>query len=276
VINNFESVPNDADTSVWLMNGRGYPLADVPVDFNNATRSTTLADGSVDIGAYEVTPTVAPPLAFASGAPEAGTTTSYTWGQDTVAYITWTPSSSVPSAIEMRYYPGTNPPSPTSGSNYMNAYWDISTSTASVFDYALKLKYNPATLGTVPSENDLVIAKYDGTWNPFTGTATITNTAQTSMEITNQYSFSQFTGTDNNLPLPVTLGSFAVILRGSEVSVQWQTASEKNVSHFVVERSFDNHNFTTVGNVPAKGTSSTPVAYEFTDREGVELCRSIS
>lgn len=67
--------------------------------------------------------------------------------------------------------------------------------------------------------------------------------------------------------LPVKLESFTTQLAaGNEkVNVRWTTATESNVSHFIVERSADGVNFTSVGSVAATGNTSTSKNYILVD-----------
>jgi hypothetical protein len=66
--------------------------------------------------------------------------------------------------------------------------------------------------------------------------------------------------------LPVSLVSFDAKAAGSDkVNVTWVTASEKNNSHFVIERSYNAKNFEAIGSVEGKGDSDVASSYEFTD-----------
>ncbi len=58
-----------------------------------------------------------------------------------------------------------------------------------------------------------------------------------------------------NVVLPVTLLSFKVQGFKSYNSINWQTATEINTSHFNIQRSTNGKDFTTIGKVPAKGAS---------------------
>ncbi len=64
-------------------------------------------------------------------------------------------------------------------------------------------------------------------------------------------------------PLPVTLLSFNVIASAAKQSesINWETASEINTSHFNIQRSEDGSTFYTIGTVKAKG----PSTYNFND-----------
>lgn len=69
----------------------------------------------------------------------------------------------------------------------------------------------------------------------------------------------------SNSPLPVELISFEGSRRGNKVLLQWQTATEKNSSHFIVERTNDGGNFVEVTKVLAAGNSSQLISYEAFD-----------
>ena len=66
--------------------------------------------------------------------------------------------------------------------------------------------------------------------------------------------------------LPVTLTNFTVTKQNNQSNLlQWTTAQEFNSNYFSVERSFDGTNFSTLGNVNAKGNSSVQSNYLYTD-----------
>ncbi len=68
-------------------------------------------------------------------------------------------------------------------------------------------------------------------------------------------------------PLPVNLVSFKATYQSESqsVSLGWMTSSEKNNSHFVVERSADAKNFTTIGRLEGGGTIAASKDYYLTD-----------
>lgn len=65
--------------------------------------------------------------------------------------------------------------------------------------------------------------------------------------------------------LPVELIYFKANLITKAVKVEWQTASEVNSSHFLVERSTDGEIYKIIGEVSAAGNSDELIAYEFID-----------
>ena len=66
--------------------------------------------------------------------------------------------------------------------------------------------------------------------------------------------------------LPVELSSFVSSINGSNVTLNWSTASEINNSGFDIERSSVSGTWSKVGNVTGNGTSATTHSYTFTDR----------
>ena len=76
----------------------------------------------------------------------------------------------------------------------------------------------------------------------------------------------------NIIPLPVELTSFTGRWAGGAAELNWATATEKNSSHFVVERSVGGAaSFRAVGQVEAACTSSSPKTYQLRDAEAGTL-----
>lgn len=67
--------------------------------------------------------------------------------------------------------------------------------------------------------------------------------------------------------LPVELVSFKALASNNAVQLSWATASEKDNSHFIVERSLDGKTFTKIATITGKGTSSIRSNYIFTDED---------
>jgi hypothetical protein len=65
--------------------------------------------------------------------------------------------------------------------------------------------------------------------------------------------------------LPVTLSAFTASVKGTTVGLNWQTASENNSSHFILEKSADNQHFVAVATINAAGNSTSTKQYSFTD-----------
>lgn len=76
-------------------------------------------------------------------------------------------------------------------------------------------------------------------------------------------------------PLPLTLTSFRVKGASCAALLSWNTAEEKNVSHFSIERKSGDSDFESIGTVTAKGAGREQ-AYTYTDntaQEGTFLYR---
>ncbi|MEX1132942.1 MAG: T9SS type A sorting domain-containing protein [Flavobacteriales bacterium] len=79
-------------------------------------------------------------------------------------------------------------------------------------------------------------------------------------------------GTDvmNCTILPVELLTFDAKAQPAHVDVLWSTASERNSSHFMVQRSADGDNFLDIGRVAAAGNSVQTLDYGFMDEAPLE------
>jgi len=71
--------------------------------------------------------------------------------------------------------------------------------------------------------------------------------------------------------LPVELLDQRITCLGSGVRFEWTTATERNCAGFVVERSLDAVDWTTLGTVPCAGNSQMPLEYAFYDPLSIQL-----
>lgn len=83
----------------------------------------------------------------------------------------------------------------------------------------------------------------------------------------NVNSFSQFTVSDVNQPLPVELTRFSASLLEPHVELNWETASEINSDFFSVERSQNGIDFSEIGQIKAAGDSDAPLQYRYIDEQ---------
>ncbi len=72
------------------------------------------------------------------------------------------------------------------------------------------------------------------------------------------------------LLLPVELLFLAGLQRGREVDLTWATATERQSSHFIVERSQDGLSFLPIGRVEASGNTQFRTDYAFTDTDPLQ------
>jgi hypothetical protein len=66
---------------------------------------------------------------------------------------------------------------------------------------------------------------------------------------------------------PIHLLNFSYTLLDKTVNLQWQTTTETNSNYFLIQRSADGTNFSTIGKMPAANNSSTLKQYTFTDND---------
>ncbi|MBK7867397.1 MAG: T9SS type A sorting domain-containing protein [Ignavibacteriales bacterium] len=66
--------------------------------------------------------------------------------------------------------------------------------------------------------------------------------------------------------VPVEFISFSATALNGKVDLAWQTASETNNKGFEIERSLDNTNFSVVGYVDGRGTTTQTSVYNFSDK----------
>jgi hypothetical protein len=83
------------------------------------------------------------------------------------------------------------------------------------------------------------------------------NRALTATEINTLISFS----------LPLQLGNLTAVRQRNTIQLNWETLSELNTSHFVIERSTDGQRFTAIGQLAAMGNSQSKLAYQYPDAQ---------
>lgn len=161
--------PDASNPNCWSMHGRGIHMPGNDKDINGNNRHVLPSTGVPDLGAYEFTPNsgVIPPACAVTGTRAAGSTQVYTFGQDTVATITWDAAATVPATDPVvRQYSGVAPPGLISlNPTYMYFYTDISSTNA---DYTSNTYYKDPWIGTIATEFALHLAKKDGS-NPWVG-----------------------------------------------------------------------------------------------------------
>lgn len=77
--------------------------------------------------------------------------------------------------------------------------------------------------------------------------------------------FSPFAIGNGESALPIEILSLTANCNSNETKIEWQTASEHNSSHFVVERSVDGIEWEKLGEVAAAGNSTSILNYSFID-----------
>jgi hypothetical protein len=273
---NSNLLPDVTNPNCWTLSGNGTPLSTIGTDINGNPRSTLVMTGATDIGAYEFTPTVQPPVSNQTTA--APGFYNFVRDQDTITVINLLSLGTL-ADINVQYFSGQNPPGlpdSTVTDGYGNVYWEIhpTDTTNTGYTYNVTLHYTPAVLGTITNENNIKVAKNGGTgtyYVPFTIPGTgpgeyQLDTARNTITVYGLTSFSRFILTDGSIPLPVELSAFTAEINRRDVNLKWSTSSETNNSGFDVERKSANSSWTKITNVHGNGTTTSTKNYEYTDK----------
>ncbi|WP_162903178.1 T9SS type A sorting domain-containing protein [Taibaiella koreensis] len=124
--------------------------------------------------------------------------------------------------------------------------------------------------GGAPVDLPVVLSTGTGTsnWVLTTPTATIPTGNSLTLTFTKAGGSATFRIDDilitSSTPLPVSLTDFTAARKENSVQLSWATATEKNASHFEIERSQDGSQFAAVGKVAARNIA-TGASYSYTD-----------
>lgn len=124
-----------------------------------------------------------------------------------------------------------------------------------------------------PSQDDnsldmttaMLYKRTDGTqpWLPVTSPTNVSASNPRTITYANIPSFSEFTVSDLNNPLPLDLLSFSGRYDNGNGVLSWVTANEKDMEGFQIMKSLDGIEFTKIGFSPSLGTSGQ---YQFVDK----------
>jgi len=274
---NTNLLPDGSNVNSWIEKGNGIAISTIGTDILGNPRSTSIIDGGTDIGAYEFSSTVQPPMyTNTTGAPGIY---KFIHKLDTMATINVTTLGTL-ADINVQYYSGENPPlldlEPEVTNGYGNVYWDIrpTDNSNSGYTYDVTLHYSPALLGSISGEENIKVAKNtngDSVYIPFivpgTGPGQYTlDTAKNNITVYGLTEFSRFILTDGDIPLPVELAAFTAELNKRDVKLNWSTSTETNNAGFDVERKSADGQWTKITNVSGSGTTNSMKNYTYNDK----------
>jgi hypothetical protein len=274
---NTNLLPDAANVNNWTLKGNGIAISTIGTDITGTPRSTSIINGGTDIGAYEFSTSVQPPVYNnATGAPGVY---KFIHKLDTMATVNVVTLGTL-ADVNVQYYSGENPPGLAGDSTVMsgfgNVYWEVHPTNPanSGYTYDVTLHYSPALTGTITNENNIKVAKntnVDTLYVPFTIPGTgpgeyQLDTAKNNITVYGLTGFSRFILTDGNTVLPVELSAFTSTVDRRDVKLNWSTSTETNNSGFDVERKSVNGEWSKVGNVGGSGTTTAPKSYTFTDK----------
>ncbi len=194
-------------------------------------------------------------------------TTYYYEGPNT--FIIYTAMGTTPDSVTVTSYPNKGIPVGDS-TKAIKRYYNIVTSGGSGDTATLQLHYDSTS-----ERNNLNAATFSlWRWNGSAwedqggirggaGTADwVQQTGLTNLTLTNNY----WTIAVGAGPLPVQLTSFTVSAKKFDITLEWNTASEKNNYGFDIERQSTDGIWTKIGFVGGHGTTTIPQEYSYTDK----------
>ncbi len=269
---------NNAHAVCWIANGKGRALNGYVDDFAASNVRSQTFGFATDAGCDEFTTTTTPPVSTPSALPAPGTTTTYSNGGTTLGSIAWGGSGTPPSQLHFTYVPGVTPNYGTG--SFSNCHWKLIPELASLqpeaFSYDVTFNYNEDLLGQIDFESDIRLAKSDDqvSWDVYfvsgTGAGQYQlDTVNNTITVYGLSSFSEFTLTDLDNPLPVELTAFTAKVKGRDITLSWNTASEVNSLSFEIERKLKDSqaDWKTVSTIQASGNSNSPKDYSYTDKK---------
>lgn len=256
------AAPLISSAASWNNNGAGLPIEGINIDFLGNPRSTSIANGPTDIGAFEYTPAngVNPVPATPDVAPALNGTQVFWSGGRKVAEIMWGSAGTVPTSVELSNFSGMSPDANAPGLITGKSFWRATATGGSGFTYRIKFWYNPNSLGML-EENLMKLGKKNGNiWYPVDSTFLNTDMHTVASSSLNSFSdFCLYTGS-----IPVELTSFSSSVADQKITLSWSTATETNNRGFEVERKLNNE-WVSAGFVAGKGTTQQISSYSFVD-----------
>jgi len=143
-------------------------------------------------------------------------------------------------------------------------YYDILPANNTNLNAILKVSYLDAELNGI-DENSLLFFKSDDGVNWSEQGLTLRNTVTNFIDKNQIGSFSRWTLSAGNTPLPDHFVLFNARCDGNSIQLTWKTAQEQNNSRFDIERSVDAMQWTVIGNLSATGNSNSEKTYSFAD-----------
>ncbi|MEO8664010.1 MAG: T9SS type A sorting domain-containing protein [Ignavibacteria bacterium] len=274
---NTNLLPDASNINNWVLKGNGIAISTISTDIIGTPRSISVMTGGTDVGAYEFSTSVQPPV-YNNATPAPGVY-KFIHKLDTMATVNVIAAGSL-ADVNVQYYSGENPPGldgdPTVTDGYGNVYWEVhpTDNSNAGYTYDITLHYSPALTGTITNEENIKVAKNtnnDTLYIPFTVSGTgpgeyQLDTAKNNITVYGLTAFSRFILTDGSAPLPVELTAFTSAVERRDVKLNWTTSSETNNSGFDVERKSSNGEWKKITNVNGSGTTNSPKNYTYADK----------
>lgn len=152
-------------------------------------------------------------------------------------------------------------------SQVVNKTWSLEEYTPGGGNISVAFQWNAADELSGFNRNNAMVGHYENNgWTYSSPTAALpAGTNIYTVQASGYTSFSPFIITSSATALPLRWITFSGRNKDDNVVLEWETADEQNVSHFVIERSVDGRNFVAVGRLQAYGNSNALNHYSYTD-----------
>lgn len=149
-------------------------------------------------------------------------------------------------------------------------HWDVSR----INNYTAKvtLYYEDSAYSKVKDPADILIAHYyGGQWISEGNTAysPADKTGWVTSGVFSGFSPITFGSSTTNNPLPIELTNFSAKVNNENIELSWTTLSEKNNSHFIIQRSIDMVNYDNIAWVNGAGNSTQALTYSYIDEQPI-------
>jgi hypothetical protein len=148
-------------------------------------------------------------------------------------------------------------------------YWMINRNASGTNNVYVTLSWDVRS-GGIDSTQFLIVSRWNGTqWVSHGQSGLFTEdliTGTITSQLISEFSPFAIASSTKDNPLPVELVSFTSVCNNGIVYINWETASEKNNSHFIIEKSADTKSWETLKTVQGSGNSLSNVSYSVSDR----------
>ena len=147
----------------------------------------------------------------------------------------------------------------------IDRWWDIQTTAPVTADITFSYRLSENT--TTYSPLDFGAQHWNGSlWEAPLGSGSVLAGVGV-VQANGLSSFSPYVLAPLVFPLPLTLLNFSAACLNGQSELRWISASEQNLSHYIIEKSRDGYDWTIVGEMNAVGNSNQENLYSFIDTE---------
>ncbi len=159
---------------------------------------------------------------------------------------------------------GVKSQSGNAGGNSILRYFDIIPANNTALDATLRINYFDAELNGL-AENNLIQFRSTDNVNWVAQGFSTRDASLNYVEKSTIQAFSRWTLSNAGNALPVHFIQFSTSCENSGIEITWKTTTEENSAKFLVQKSSDGINFSSVATIAAAGNSTAEQTYHYTD-----------